>query len=281
MKASLLAAVSVITLTTPVHAHAQNVLGAVIDALGQEQARQGPARPVAPQNADRFGYPDYDPTARRVGDRLCFAFIPTGASRTADICLPTKNFADTLSPRPDLSRQTFAGNTVDTDIEQLAKCRIRRRTDPGLGTAPTTDPSVGYQLEVRCPSRREGGGWYSLNVAFNRDYYLPYRLTDHICGPDRSISGSEFDRYVRTTLGEPTGTNTRGEAVTRYSWTTSDTGVTLSPDAPSGNNACTNPMSGQINWEARIWISDAKWKAFDDYLGGLVQRQRDGGFTRF
>jgi hypothetical protein len=279
MRTSLIAILSAVALSTPVHA--ESVPGGILEGLGESSPQSRPAPPVSTPDPNRFGYPDYDPTARRVGDTLCFAYIKIGASRTTDICIPTRNFADTLEPRPDMSSQSFAGNTVETEVEQLAKCRIRRRADPGLGTAPTTDPSIGYQLEVRCPSRREGGGSYTLNVAFNRDYYLAYRLVDTICGPDQAKDGSEFDQYVRSTLGEPSRTNTRGDAITRYEWVTNDTGIALIPDARSGNGTCTNPTSSQINWSGRIWIADRIWNAFDTYLGGLTQQQRDSGFTRF
>ncbi len=279
MRMPLLTILSAAVIATP--AHSQGLVGGILDALGEGAAQSRPAPPVGTPDPNRFGYPDYDPTARRVGDTLCFAYIRIGASRTTDICLPTRNFADTLDPRPDMSSQSFAGNTVETDVEQLSKCRIRRREDPGLGTAPTTDPSMGYQLEVRCPSRREGGGSYTLSVAFNRDYYLAYRLVDTVCGPDQARVGAEFDRYVRTTLGEPSRTNTTGEAVTRYEWQAANTAMALVPDAASGNAACTNPTASQINWSGRLWIADSTWTAFESYLGGLTQQQRDSGFTRF
>lgn len=198
MKTPLTAILVAGTLCTP--AYAGTFIGG--SEAGVPQSR--PAPPISTPNPDRFGYPDLDPTARRVGDRLCYAFIPIGASRTQDICIPTQNFADTLDPKPDMIGQVFAGNTLDTDVEQLARCHIRRRDDPGIGTAPTDDPTNGYQFDLRCPSRREGGGHYDLSMAFNRDYYLPYRLVDSVCGPDQATVGSQFDQYVRTTLGEPT-----------------------------------------------------------------------------
>lgn len=236
---------------------------------------------TAPANPNRFGYPEYDPTARRVGDKLCFAYIQTGASRTTDICIPTRNFADTLDPRPDMSTQAFAGNELETDAEQLAKCHIRRREDPGLGSAPTEDPAMSYQLDLRCPSRRDGGGHYTLSVAFNRDFYLPYRLADTICGPDRAVVGSNFDQYVRSALGEPTNAAVRDGAVSQYYWAGTGTAIWLSPNSGSGRGACDNPTTVQVNWSGRISIADATWDAFNAYLANITQEQRDGSFTRF
>lgn len=279
MRTPLLAALSAIAFATP--AHAQGILGSIADALREEAAPvSGPARSIPSSSQSRQGYPDLDPTARRVGDRLCYAFIPIGAARTQDICIPTQNFADTLEPRPDMASQVFAGNTLDTDVEQLARCHIRRRDDPGIGSAPTEDPTKGYQFNLRCPSRREGGGHYDLSIAFNRDYYLPYRLSDAICGPDQAVTGSQFDQYVRSTLGEPTSVDERGSSVRVYHWGAAGTDLWLRRNEGS-RSACDNPTSSQLNWTGRIGIADATWNAFLAYIEGLKQQQRDGSFNRF
>lgn len=96
MKTSLTAILAAGTLCTPAYAGSE---------AGVPHSR--PAPPISTPNPDRFGYPDLDPTARRVGDRLCYAFIPIGAPRTQDICIPTQNFADTLDPKPDMVSQVF------------------------------------------------------------------------------------------------------------------------------------------------------------------------------
>lgn len=274
MKKSLTAILVAGTLCTP--AYARTFIGG--SEAGVPQSR--PAPPISTPNPNRFGYPDLDPTARRVGDRLCYAFIPIGASRTQDICIPTQNFADTLQPKPDMVSQVFAGNTLDTDVEQLAKCHIRRRDDPGIGTAPTDDPTNGYQFDLRCPSRREGGGHYDLSVAFNRDYYVPYRLVDSICGPDQATVGSQFDQYVRTTLGEPTAVDTRGTSIRQYHWAGTETNVWLTKNE-RGQGACENPTPQQLSWIGRIAISNATWDSFTAYMASLTQQQRDSSFSRF
>ncbi|MFA4950458.1 hypothetical protein [Brevundimonas sp.] len=274
MKTSLTAILVAGTLCTP--AYAETFIGG--SEAGVPQSR--PAPPISTPNPDRFRYPDLDPTARRVGDRLCYAFIPIAAPRTQDICIPTQNFADTLDPKPDMISQVFAGNTLDTDVEQLAKCHIRRRDDPGIGTAPTDDPTNGYQFDLRCPSRREGGGHYELSVAFNRDYYLPYRLVDSVCGPDQATVGSQFDQYVRTTLGEPTAVDTRGTSIRQYHWAGTGTNIWLTKNE-GGQGACENPTPQQRSWIGRIAISNATWDSFTAYMTGLTQQQRDSSFNRF
>ena len=274
MKTSLTAILVAGTLCTP--AYAGTFIG--WSEAGVPQSR--PAPPISTPNPDRFGYPDLDPTARRVGDRLCYAFIPIGAPRTQDICIPTQNFADTLDPKPDMVSQVFAGNTLDTDVEQLAKCHIRRRDDPGIGTAPTDDPTNGYQFDLRCPSRREGGGHYDLSVAFNRDYYLPYRLVDSVCGPDQATVGSQFDQYVRSTLGEPTAVDTRGTSIRQYHWAGTGTNAWLTKNE-GGQGACENPTPQQRSWIGRIAISNATWDSFTAYMSRLTQQQRDSSFSRF
>jgi hypothetical protein len=278
MRTSLVAIVSAVALATP--AHAENPLGNSLEGVGEAGPQSRPAPPIRTDDPNRFGYPDYDPIARRVGDRLCYAFIPIGSPRTQDICIPTRNFVDTLQPRPDMTSQVFAGNTLDTDVEQLAKCHIRRRDDPGIGTAPTDDPTNGYQFDLRCPSRREGGSNYDLSIAFNRDYYLPYRLVDAVCGPDRADAGSQFDQYVRSTLGEPTEVDARGTSIREYHWAGTGTNLWLKRN-DGGRGACENPTPTQLSWIGRIIISNTTVEAFRAYMAGLTQQQRDGSFTRF
>lgn len=278
MRTSIIAMFSFAALATP--ANGQHLLGSFLEELGEGSPQSRPAPPIRTPDPNRFGYPDYDPVARRIGDRLCYAFIPIGARRTQDICIPTRNFADTLQPKPEMTSQVFAGNTLDTDVEQLAKCHIRRRDDPGIGTAPTDDPTQGYQFDLRCPSRREGGGHYDLSIAFNRDYYLPYRLVDAVCGPDRADAGSQFDQYVRSTLGEPTQIDEQGASIREYFWAGTGTNLWLKRN-DGGQGACDNPTPPQRSWIGRIAISNATWDAFMAYMNGLTQQQRDNSFTRF
>jgi hypothetical protein len=229
---------------------------------------------------DQLMDPQLDNAARVDGERICFPYLRTGA-RPAEVCVPAVNFADTLTEVVDMSALTFAGNTLATSPADLARCYIRMNTDPGIDDRALNDPAISQQLSVTCPSRREGGGTYRLTVMFNRHYYLPLQLSDTVCGPDASVLGSEFDRYVRSSLGEPSQVETDQNTAKGYYWLNTSTTMALAPDSRGRQTACDSPTSTQLNWSGKIMLNNAVGDPWVAYLRTAAQRQRDGSFTRF
>lgn len=231
---------------------------------------------------ERFLDPQLDNTAVVKGDRICFPYLETGA-RPNEVCVPTANFADTLPESADMSELTFAGNHLATSAAELANCYIRLNVDPGVGDRALNDPAIAQEFAVTCPSRRDGGGTYRLTLMFNRYYYLPLELSDTVCGPDRATLNSEFDRYVRSTLGVPgqVDEDEDGASAKAYYWTNTSTTMALMPTSDGRQNACEAPTSSQRNWLGKIMLNRAVGDPWVAYLQAQGQERRDNSFTRF
>lgn len=273
--------------TTAAPAQAQDLLGAMKKAVENTAQREAPLTPSAPQTGGRLNdlmNPRLDSRARVEEGRICYGYLRTGG-RPQQVCIPDKNFADTISEAADIGTLAFSGNSLAVSKELLARCHIEEGLDPSLNAQALRNPSVSQTLELICPNANGSGGTVTLSIMFNPEYYLPLNLSDVICGPDKAIIGSEFDRYVRSNLGAPEAVDERpcsgSSCALSYTWRTDSSTLALSQRSIRSVRSCNRQTASQTDWSMQLMLNNGVGNRWVAYLETAAQRQRDGSFTRF
>ena len=247
---------------------------------GSAQAQTPPRR----SPAQEFVNPTLDTSAKVENGRVCYGYLRTGG-RATSVCVPLQNFADTVPASADLAALSFSGNSLAVTEKILTSCYIPRGDDPGFDSQKLNDPSVSSQLTLTCPSSGRPGSTYELTILFTPEYYLPLELADGICGPDKSTEGSEFDRYVQSTLGPLENKDIRScgpdTCVTAYYWLNTSSTLILKRGATGPVGKCPNATAVQTDWSVRLLVNNAVGEPFAAYISAAANRQRESSFTRF
>lgn len=268
-------------------AQAQDLLEVMKNVVENAAQREAPVSPSSPQprsRLDDFMNPQVNRQARVEEGRICYGYVRTGG-RPQQVCIPDKNFADTISEGADIGALAFSGNSLAVPKELLARCHIEEGLDPSLDPRLLRDPSVSQTLSLICPNANGNGGSVTLSIMFNPEYYLPLNLSDVICGPDKAIIGSEFDRYVRSNLGAPEAVDERpcsgSSCALSYTWRTDSSTLALSQRTIRSVRTCNRQAASQTDWSMDLMLNNGVGNRWVAYLETAAQRQRDGSFTPF